>query len=296
MSFSGVMPTPGRELAGGGLAAQVLQHLPPHPGQPANDLDHGRRKADRAGLLGHRPGDRLPDPPGGIGGELVAPGVVELLHAADQPDVALLDQVQDQHAVAGIPPGQRDDQARVGLEQVVLGPPAVFGDPLKIDALAGAQHSAAVGELLLGEQPGLDPLGKLDLLPGCEQRHPADLLQAVLDQVGGRAGGCHPGGGKALVVLAGNPRLVLALLARRRRRTAGRSRDVALAGARLPLTGRLLAARTSSRASPERAMSTGLAGSGPPISAASPSPTGSAGSVNPTAAPRPPPAATASCG
>ena len=123
---------------------------------------------------------------------------------------------------------------------MVLGPPAVFGDPLKVDALAGTQHPAAFGELVIGEQPGLDPLGQLDLLPGVEQRHLADLLEVVLDRVGGSAGGCHPGGGKALVVIAGNQRLVLALLARRLRRAAGSSRDVALAGAWLLLTGRLL--------------------------------------------------------
>jgi hypothetical protein len=112
----------------------------------------------------------------------------------DQAQVPLLDQVQDQHSPADIPPGQGDDQAQVGLEQVVLGLPAVFGDLLKVDALAGPQHSAAVGELVLGEQAGLDPLGQLDLLPGGEQRHLADLLQVVLDRVGGRAGRrCLPG-------------------------------------------------------------------------------------------------------
>ena len=110
---------------------------------------------------------------------------------------------------------------------------------LKVGALAGAQHPAAFGELVLGEQPGLDPLGQLDLLPGVEQRHLADLPEVVLDRVGRSAGGCHPGGGKVLVVIAGNQRLVLALLARRLRRAAGRSRDVALAGAWLLLTGRL---------------------------------------------------------
>jgi hypothetical protein len=64
-----------------------------------------------------------------------------------------------------VPPGQRDDQAQVGLHQVVLGPPAVFDDQLELDALVGPQRPAAFGELLLGEQPGLDPLGQLDLLP-----------------------------------------------------------------------------------------------------------------------------------
>src|SRR5208337_5082453 len=118
----------------------------------------------------------------------------------------------------------------------VLGSPAVFGDPLKVNALTGAQHPAACGELVIGEQARLDPLGQLDLLPGVEQRHLADLLEVVLNRIGGSAADCHPGGGKALVIIAGNQRLVLAL-ARRLRRAAGSSRDVALAGAWLLLTG-----------------------------------------------------------
>jgi hypothetical protein len=47
---------------------------------------------------------------------------------------------------------------------VILGSPAVFGDLLKVDALVGTQHPVAFGELLLGGQPGLDPLGQIDLL------------------------------------------------------------------------------------------------------------------------------------
>jgi hypothetical protein len=120
---------------------------------------------------------------------------------------------------------------------VVLGEPAVFGDLLKIDALAGTQHPAACGELVIGEQAGLDPLGQLDLLPGVEQLYLADQLEVVLNRVGGSPGGCHPDGGK---VLAGNQRLVLALLTRRLQRAAGSSRAGALAGAWLVLTARLL--------------------------------------------------------
>src|SRR5262249_48961540 len=128
---------------------------------------------------------------------------------------------------------------QVRLQQVVLGPPAVFGDPLQVTALPGARRRAAGGELVIGEQAGLDPLGQLDLLPGGEQRHLADLLEVVLDRVGRGAARCHRGGGQALVVIAGNERPVLALLARRLRRAAGASCDAALAGARLRLAGRL---------------------------------------------------------
>jgi hypothetical protein len=39
------------------LPAQVLQHLPPCPGELVDDLDHLHRKADRADLAGHGAGD-----------------------------------------------------------------------------------------------------------------------------------------------------------------------------------------------------------------------------------------------
>jgi hypothetical protein len=56
-------------------------------------------------------------------------------------------------------------------------------------------------ELLLGEQAGLDALGELDLLLGVEQRDLADLLQVVLDRVGGGAGGDDLLGGSVVLVV-----------------------------------------------------------------------------------------------
>src|ERR1043165_6735113 len=44
---------------------------------------------------------REPDPPRGIRRELVPLGVIELLHRPDQPQVPLLDQIQEQHPPAG---------------------------------------------------------------------------------------------------------------------------------------------------------------------------------------------------
>jgi hypothetical protein len=48
-------------------------------------------------------------------------------------------------SIAGSPPGQRDDQPQVGSYQVVLGLPAVFGDPLKIDAAPLPRQSPESG-------------------------------------------------------------------------------------------------------------------------------------------------------
>ena len=105
-----------------------------------------------------------------------------------------------------------DHQPEVGLEQVVLGPAAVLGDPLQVDALVRV-HPLGLGELLLGEQAGLDPLGELDLLLGVEQRDLADLLQVVLDRVGGRARDGYLRGRQVIVVVTEDEDLVVAALA-----------------------------------------------------------------------------------
>ena len=51
-------------------------------------------QSNSASLVGHAAGDGLADPPGGISGELETLGVVELLHCADQAEVAFLNQVE----------------------------------------------------------------------------------------------------------------------------------------------------------------------------------------------------------
>src|SRR5699024_12742393 len=96
--------------------------------------------------VGHGSSDRLPDPPGGVGGELITLGVVELLHRADQAEVALLDQVQEQHAAAGVALGQGDHEPEVRLQEVVLRPPSVLGDPLQL-TLVLALDVLGLGEL-----------------------------------------------------------------------------------------------------------------------------------------------------
>src|SRR5262249_48676669 len=68
------------ELFGGRLATQVLEQLALDATEFVDDLDHVYRDANGPGLVGHRAGDRLPDPPGGVRGELVSLGVVELFH------------------------------------------------------------------------------------------------------------------------------------------------------------------------------------------------------------------------
>ena len=119
-------------------------------------LDDVHGHADRAALVGDRAGDGLADPPGGVGGELEALAVVELLGGADEPDRALLDQVEEREALVAVALRDRDDEAEVGLDHRLLG----------------------------GVVAALDALRELDLLRGGEQRHLADVLEEELQRVG----------------------------------------------------------------------------------------------------------------
>jgi hypothetical protein len=79
------------------------------------------RDADGARLVGDRASDGLANPPGGIGRELVAAAVFELVHRLHQADVAFLDQVEELQATVGVLLGDGDHQAQVGLDHLFLG-------------------------------------------------------------------------------------------------------------------------------------------------------------------------------
>ncbi len=85
---------------------------------------------------------------------------------------------------------------------MVLGAAPVLGDDLQL-ALELGGELVGVGQLVLGEQTGLDALGELDLLLGVEQRDLADLLEVVLDRVGRGAGGGDLLGRRVVLVLVG---------------------------------------------------------------------------------------------
>ena len=78
-----------------GLAAEFLDELLLHAHQLVDRLDHVHRDADRPRLVGDRAGDRLPNPPRGVGGKLVAATVLELLDRLHQADIALLDEIEE---------------------------------------------------------------------------------------------------------------------------------------------------------------------------------------------------------
>ena len=109
------------QFLGRRLAADLVQHLARGADDLVDRLDHVHRDADGARLVGDRTGDRLPDPPGGVGGELIAAAVLELVHRLHQADVAFLDQIKELQAAVGVFLGDRDHQAQVGLDHLLLG-------------------------------------------------------------------------------------------------------------------------------------------------------------------------------
>ncbi len=108
-------------VAGSGSEPGLLQDLARDAVHLVDGLDHVHRDADGARLVGDRARDRLPDPPGGVGRELVAAAVFELVHRLHQADVAFLDQVEELQAAVGVLLRDRDHQAQVGLGHLALG-------------------------------------------------------------------------------------------------------------------------------------------------------------------------------
>ncbi len=156
------------------LATHLLQHLARHAVELVDGLDHVHRNPDGARLIGNRAGDRLTNPPGGVGRELVAAAVLELVHRLHQTDVALLDQVQELQPAVGVLLGDGDHQTQVGLDHLLLGPArlGLADGKTTIDLLQlrhGQLHhlllegDAALGTLNVGPQR-LEALGELGIL------------------------------------------------------------------------------------------------------------------------------------
>ena len=137
----------GCELGDRRLAVQLLREHAAGAHQAAHLVGDVDGQADDPALVGERARDRLPDPPGRVGRELEAHLVVELLDGADEPEVALLDQVEERHAGLRVVPGDRHHEPEVALDQAALGGLVAHVLPPGELALLGRGQEPAVADL-----------------------------------------------------------------------------------------------------------------------------------------------------
>ncbi|QTK80944.1 RNA Polymerase Sigma Factor RpoS [Agrobacterium tumefaciens] len=109
------------QLFRGRLAADLVQHLARGTNDLVDRFDHVHRNTDRAGLVGNRAGDCLPDPPRRIGRELVTTTVFKLVHRLHQADIAFLNEIEELQAAVGVLLRNRDHETQVGLDHLLLG-------------------------------------------------------------------------------------------------------------------------------------------------------------------------------
>ncbi len=98
---------------------ELLGQLASRPQIDIQLLHHMDRQANRAGLVHDGPLDGLPDPPGRIGRETETTFRVEFLHCTDQPQIALLDQIQQGQAAVDIAPGDFHHQSQVAFDHAL---------------------------------------------------------------------------------------------------------------------------------------------------------------------------------
>ena len=90
------------QFLGRRFAADFVQHLTAGPDQLVDRFDHVNRNTDRTRLIRDRARDRLTDPPGRIGRELIAAAIFELVHRLHQADVAFLNKIKELQAAVRV--------------------------------------------------------------------------------------------------------------------------------------------------------------------------------------------------
>ncbi len=163
-----------RDLGQQRLAVELLRQLAAGAHHAPHLLGDVDGQPDRPSLVGERARDRLADPPGRVGRELVAERVVELLDRPDQAEVALLDQVEQRDAGLGVVARDRHHQAQVRLDQLLLGRLVALVLQARELAFLGGRQQRPVADLadvelervgrLRLRRLALDRLGLLDLV------------------------------------------------------------------------------------------------------------------------------------
>ena len=115
-----------------GFAAEILHELFLHAHEFVDRLDHVHGDADGAGLIGDGTRDGLANPPGRVGGELIAAAVLEFFNRLHQAHVALLNEVEEGQAAIGVFLGDGNYEAQVGLHHLGLGLMRFFAEVLEL--------------------------------------------------------------------------------------------------------------------------------------------------------------------
>ena len=110
-----------RDLFRSGLPTKFLDEAARGSNKFVDGFDHVHWNADGSGLISYRSGDGLADPPCGVGGKLVATTVFELIHCFHQPNIPLLNEIQELKTAVGILFGDRNNQTQIRLHQLPLG-------------------------------------------------------------------------------------------------------------------------------------------------------------------------------
>src|SRR6202044_1045115 len=98
------------------------------------------------GLIGDGASDGLTYPPRSVGREFVTATVLELIDCLHQADVAFLDEVEELQSAIRVLLGDRDDEAKVGLDELAFGALCVHValDHLALGALEVGDGDASV--------------------------------------------------------------------------------------------------------------------------------------------------------
>ena len=112
---------PASDFLDGRLATELLHQHAGGSGQLVDGFDHVHRNPDGPRLVCDGTSDRLTDPPRGVGRELVASAVLELIHRLHQTDVAFLDEVEELETAISVLFGDGDHEPEIGDDKFLFG-------------------------------------------------------------------------------------------------------------------------------------------------------------------------------
>src|SRR5947209_4231161 len=77
------------------LTPDLMKHLTRSSNELVDGFDHMHGNTNGPRLIGNRARDRLPDPPCGIGGKLVAAAILKFIDGLHQADIAFLYEIEE---------------------------------------------------------------------------------------------------------------------------------------------------------------------------------------------------------